>query len=203
MLSFTQGYHSAVGTVLRRKISAEGDIFLNLFLKGFGRLPVFIRGGGRGSVRFGGATEPLVWGNFEFYKSGKSERLILRSADIKYDALKLRNSKDVILTAFNWAKMLITYLDDGRADDKLLSCLFWCLKLLEDGVPIEVADWRFVWRWLNIWGLAPEHENEIMRFIAHAGYNVIRKYKKLESPELSILLRNAAERYRLYFKCNS
>jgi len=200
MLSIPQGYHSAVGTILRRKISAEGDIVLNLFLKGFGRLSAYIRGGGRGSVRFGGATEPLVWGNFELYKSGKSERLILRSVDVKYDALKLRNSKDVILTAFNWIKMLIMYLEEGRADDKVLSCFYWGLKLLEDGVPIEIADWRFVWRWLNIWGLAPEPDNEILRFVAHAGYNVISKYKVLESQEQSVLLKNAAQRYRLYFK---
>jgi len=196
----SQGYHSVVGTVLRRKISADGDMVLDLFLKGLGRLPVYARGGGRGSVRFGGATEPLVWGDFEIYKSGKGGRLILRSVEVKYDALKLRNSKDVILTALNWIKMLLMYLDEGRADDKVLSCFYWGLKLLEEGVPVEIADWRFIWRWLNIWGLAPEPENENMRFIALAEYDVIRNIKKIESPEHSIQLRNTAQRFRLFFK---
>ena len=197
---FSQGYHSAVGTVLRRKVSAEGDIILDLFLRGMGRLPVYIRGGGRGSVRFGGATEPLVWGDFELYKSGKGGRLILRSVEVKYDALKLRTSKDVILTALNWTKMLVMYLEESRADDKVLSCFYWGLKLLEEGVPVEIADWRFVWRWLNIWGLAPEPENEIMRFTACAGYDVIRNIKKVESLEHSVQLQNAAQRYKLFFK---
>ena len=196
----SQGFHSAVGTVLRRRISAEGDISLDLFLKELGRLPVYIRGGGRGSVRFGGATEPFVWGNFELYKSGKGGRLILRSVDVKYDALKLRNSKEVILTAFNWIKMLLTYLEEGRADDKVLSCFFWNLKLLENGVPVEIADWRFVWRWLNIWGLAPEPEDEITRFISLAGHDVVKNIKKINSPEHVVLLKNTAQRYRLYFK---
>jgi len=196
----SQGYHSAVGTVLRRKISAEGDMSLDLFLKDFGRLPVFIHGGGRGSVRFGGATEPLVWGNFELYKSGKSSRLLLRSVDVKYDALKLRNSKEVILTAFNWIKMLLLYLEEGRADDKVLSCYFWGLKLLEDGVPVEIADWRFIWRWLHIWGLAPEPDDEITSFIAHAAYNVVKNIKRVESPEHSTIIRNTAQKYRLFFK---
>ena len=202
MLSFPQGYHSVAGTVLRRKISAEGDMVLDLFLKGVGRLPAFARGGGRGSVRFGGATEPLVWGDFELYKSGKGRRLILRSVEVKYEAfaLKLRNSKDVILTALSWIKMLIMYLEEGRADDKVLSCFYWGLKLLEEGVPVEVADWRFVWRWLKIWGLAPEPDNEIMRFIARAEHDVIRNIKKVESPGHSIQLKNAAQRYRLFFK---
>ena len=200
MLDFPQGYHSAAGTVLRRRISADGDLSLDLFLKGFGRLPVFARGGGRGSVRFGGATEPLVWGEFVFYKSAKSERLILQSVEVKYDALKLRNSKSLILTAFNWVKMLLQYLEEGRADDKVLSCFYWGLKLLEEGVPVEIADWRFVWRWLNIWGLAPEPESENMLFIARAEYDVIRNIKSIESPEHSIELQNAAKRYRLYFK---
>ena len=173
---------------------------LDLFLKGFGRLPVFIRGGGRGSVRFGGATEPLVWGDFELYKSGKGGRLILRSVEVKYDALKLRGSKRLILTAINWAKMLIMYLEEGRADDKVLSCFYWGLKLLEEGVPVEIADWRFVWRWLNIWGLAPEPENEIMRFTARAEHDVIKNIKSVESPEHSVQLQNAAQRYRLFFK---
>ena len=189
-----------MGTVLRRKISADGDIVLDLFLKGFGRLPVYIRGGARGSVRFGGAIEPLVWGDFELYKSGKGGRLILRSVEVKYDALKLRNSRDVILTALNWIKMLIMYLEEGMADDKVLSCFYWGLKLLEEGVPIEIADWRFVWRWLNIWGLAPEPDDEIMRFIARAEHDVIRNIKRVESPEQSIQLQNAAQRYRLFFK---
>jgi DNA repair protein RecO (recombination protein O) len=197
---FKQGYQSAVGTVLRRKITAEGDIFLDLFLKELGRLPAYIRGGGRGSVRFGGATEPLVWGEFELYKSGKGGHIILRSVEVKYDALKLRNSKEVILTAFNWIKLLLKYLEEGRADDKVLSCFFWGLKLLEDGVPVEIADWRFIWRWLNIWGLAPEPEDEITRFIALAEHNVIKNIKKIDSPDHSTLLQNAAQRYRLYFK---
>jgi DNA repair protein RecO (recombination protein O) len=197
---FSQGFYSAVGTVLRRKISAEGDVVLDLFLKGLGRLPVHIRGGGRGSVRFGGATEPLVWGEFELYKCGKGGRLILRSVEVKYFSLKLRNSKEVILTAFNWIKMLIMYLEEGRADDKVLSCFFWGLKLLEEDVPVEIADWRFVWRWLNIWGLAPEPDDEITSFVAHAGYDAIKNIKKVESPEHSVLLKNTAQKYRLYFK---
>ena len=197
---FQQGYHSAVGAILRRKITAEGDIVLDLFLKELGRLPVYIRGGGRGSIRFGGATEPLVWGEFELYKSGKGGRLILRSIEVKYDALKLRNSREVILTALSWLKLLLMYLEEGRADDKVLSSFFWGLKLLEDGVPVEIADWRFVWRWLNIWGLAPEPEEEITRFTARAEHNVIKNIKKIESPEHAILLQNAAQKYRLYFK---
>ena len=175
---------------------------LDLFLKGFGRLQVYARGGGRGSVRFGGATEPLVWGDFEFYRSGRSGRLILRSVEVKYAAfaLKLRNSKDVILTALSWIKMLIIYLEEGRADDKVLSCFYWGLKLLEEGVPVEVADWRFVWRWLNIWGLAPEPDGKIMRFTALVEHDVIKNIKKIESPEHSLQLQNAAQRYRLFFK---
>ena len=177
-------------------------MFLDLFLKGFGRLPVYARGGGRGSIRFGGTVEPLVWGEFKLYKSGKGGCLILRSVEVKYDsfALKLRNSREVLLTAFNWIKMLIIYLEESRADDKVLSCFYWGLKLLEEGVPVEIADWRFVWRWLNIWGLAPEPDSEIMRFAARAEHDVIKNIKKVESSAYSAQLRNAAQRYRLFFK---
>jgi hypothetical protein len=120
--------------------------------------------------------------------------------DVKYDALKLRNSREVIYTAFNWIKMLLMYLEEGRAEDKVLSCFFWSLKLLENGVPVEIADWRFVWRWLYIWGLAPEPEEEITRFIARAGYSVIKNIKKIDFPEHALLLENTAQKFRLYFK---
>jgi DNA repair protein RecO (recombination protein O) len=40
--------------------------------------------------------------------------------------------------------------------DELLPLLYWSLSLLEDeSVPPVVAEWRFFWRWLRIWGLAP------------------------------------------------
>ena len=53
--------------------------------------------------------------------------------------------------------MIMKRLDNDQPDDDLLADLYWSMKLLEDDkVPPEVSDWKFLWRWLEIWGLAPE-----------------------------------------------
>jgi hypothetical protein len=45
--------------------------------------------------------------------------------------------------------------EEPHPSDALLANLYWSMKLL-GRVPPEVADWRFLWRWLKGWGLAPQ-----------------------------------------------
>ncbi|PKL01970.1 MAG: hypothetical protein CVV55_06840, partial [Synergistetes bacterium HGW-Synergistetes-2] len=54
-----QGLVRLSGVVLRRDVSAEGNVSLYLFLKETGPVWVSAPGASRGRVRFGGAIEPL------------------------------------------------------------------------------------------------------------------------------------------------
>ena len=151
-----QGFCSASGVVLSRRILGEGDLYLTLFLKGIGMTFASVRGGAGGKVRFGGGTEPLMWGSFKLYKS-KSGASYLKSADVADDMLRLRGRADALFAVIRWVKLLMRRLMEGHPADDLLANLYWSMKLLDEGrLSIQAAEWRFLWRWLKSWGLAPD-----------------------------------------------
>jgi DNA repair protein RecO (recombination protein O) len=141
--------------VLNRRVVGEGDLLLTLFLKGSGMVFVSARGGGAGKVRFGGGTEPLMWGTFSLYE-GREGRRHLKAADAADDMLKLRGRPEALFAAVRWAKLLLRRLPPEHPSDGLLANFYWSMKLLDGGFPAAAAEWRFLWRWLKDWGLAPD-----------------------------------------------
>ena len=182
------GFESASGVVLGRRIAGEGNLNLTLFLKKLGVVYVSAPGAAGGKVRFGGATEPLVWGAFALYRTrDDGGRLYLKSVDVVDDMLSLRSRPKALFAAARWSKLLARCLMEGHADDGLLVNLYWNMKLLCGGLAAEAVEWRFMWRWLKAWGLAPEvsecaagtaSELELLRFVSAA------KAQELESFEL-------------------
>jgi DNA repair protein RecO (recombination protein O) len=152
------GFQSASGVVLSRRVIGEGDLMLTLFLKEMGMTAASARGAATGKVRFGGGTEPLVWGVFTLYQGkGGEGKKYLKSVDVADDMLNLRTSANALFAAVRWAKLLMRHLMEGHPANDLLANLYWNMKLLnEREIPVEALEWRFVWRWLRSWGLAPE-----------------------------------------------
>jgi DNA repair protein RecO (recombination protein O) len=148
-----QGLVRQSGVVLRREISAEGNVSLYLFLKEIGPVWISAPGASRGRIRFGGAIEPLVWANFNLYKGTK--RFYLKSVDIKEDFWALRADPEKIRTMLEWDRMLCRHLVPGLPCDEVLAIFYWSGMLLKEGVSPAVAEWRFLWKWLNSWGIAP------------------------------------------------
>jgi DNA repair protein RecO (recombination protein O) len=181
------GFESASGVVLKRRIAGEGDLNLTLFLKGLGIAYVSAKGAASGKVRFGGSTEPLVWGSFALYRPrGEAGRLYLKSVDVADDMLALRSRPETLFAAARWSKLLTRHLMEGHADDGLLANLYWNMRLMCGGLPVEAVEWRFIMRWLKSWGLAPEvskcatgtaSDCELLRFVS------IAKTPELESFE--------------------
>jgi DNA repair protein RecO (recombination protein O) len=142
--------------VLGRRILGEGNLYLTLFLKGLGVTFVSAPGAASGKVRFGGGTEPLVWGTFTLYQSkgGEGGRKYLKGVDVADDMLQLRSRAEALFAAVRWARLLARHLMEGHPSDDLLANFYWSMKLTAD-VPVEAVEWRFLWRWLRHWGLAP------------------------------------------------
>lgn len=151
--SISQGLVSLSGVVLRRDVSAEGNISLYLFLKEIGPVWVSAPGASRGRVRFGGAVEPLVWANFNLYKG--TRRFYLQSAEVKEDFWSLRSDPEKIKRMLEWDRLLCEYLVPGLPCDEVLALFYWSGVLLKEGVHPLVAEWRFLWKWLYNWGIAP------------------------------------------------
>jgi DNA repair protein RecO (recombination protein O) len=152
------GFISAAGVVLGRRVLGEGDLYLTLFLRGLGLAFVSARGAASGKVRFGGGTEPLVWSTFTLYqnKGGEGGKKYLKGVDVADDMLKLRSCAEALFAAVRWAKLLTRHLMEGHPSDDLLANFYWSMKLATGGeIPVEAVEWRFMWRWLKNWGLAP------------------------------------------------
>jgi len=149
-----QGLYTSSGVVLRRSTYGEGNIGIYVFLKGIGPIWVNAPGSARGKVRFGGATEPMTWGIFNIYRGTNS--FYLKSVEIKNDSWPLRKNYKSLKIGLKWLKLLSRNLLEAHPDDKLLGILYWSFHLLVDGVDPEIANWRFMWRWLTLWGLAPD-----------------------------------------------
>jgi DNA repair protein RecO len=200
------GFASASGVVLNRRVLGEGDLYLTLFLKGWGIVFVSARGAASGKVRFGGGTEPLVWGTFTLYqgKGGEGGKSYLKGVDVADDMLELRSRAGALFAVIRWAKLLTRHLPVGHPSDDLLANLYWSMKLTAGGeIPIEALEWRFLWRWLKSWGLAPSladcldcvpGELELLRKVAAA------KSSELEAfvSQNSSLKRTLDERRRLF-----
>lgn len=154
MESFRQGLYSSSGVVLRRNIQPEGNISIYVFLKELGPVWVNAPGSAKGKVRFGGATEPLTWGIFNIYKG--TRRFYLKSVEVKGDFWPLKNNPHALKTSLQWLRNLSKSLLEAHPDDKLLGILYWSFILLVNQLDPEMVNWRFYWKWLNLWGGAPD-----------------------------------------------
>ena len=144
------------GVVLKRGSYMEGDLALLLFLKTSGMTWCYVPGAVKGSVRFGGALEPLVWGRYQLYQSKR--RVYVREVEVTDDHWELRKRPKAIFTAARWIRLLIQNLIPGYPYDSLLVLFYWAVKALEKGVDPDIVNARFLWRWLLDWGIAPDYK---------------------------------------------
>lgn len=150
-----QGLIRERGVVLRRMDTPEGDRRVYLFLARHGPAWASAPGAARGKARFGGSTEPMVWGIMHLYQG--PNRLYLRDVDVRKDFWSLRDRPEAMRRAVDWIRTVSLALIPMHPCDELLPLLYWSLCALEDeGVPGAAAEWRFYWRWLRLWGLAPD-----------------------------------------------
>ena len=142
--------------LVRRALKGEGSLSLTVFLRERGLLRIAARGAASGKVRFGGGTEPFVWGVFKYYR-GRSGGLHLESVDVADDMLPLRKRPEALFMAVRWARRLLRHVPVELPADELLKVLYWSMRLLSNkDLPVELADWRFLYRWLKTQGLVPD-----------------------------------------------
>ncbi len=144
-------YVTAKGVILARVDRGENSLWSTVFLQNIGMVGV-------SSKNFAGDSEPFVWGEFYFQRMRKSSRYFMFDTDIKDTMLRIRRRNlETLKTAFLFVNAVMKYLPYEQPDDDLLVNLYWSMKLLTfRAVPPSAAHWRFVWRWLNEWGIAPE-----------------------------------------------
>ena len=147
---YNEHFLEVTGVTLARGEYGENNLWMRLFVKEHGIISVTARQGM-------GDTEPFEWGTFYLKKKQRGHTYFVNEIDIRDDMLHLRRSREQLITALKWSDTLLKYLVPEQPDDELLTNLYWNMKLLaESKIPPEILDWRFLWRWLELWGLAPE-----------------------------------------------
>jgi len=149
-----QGFHKLTGVVLRRQETSEGDIRLYVLFREYGPMWVVAPGAARGKRRFGGATEPLIWGYFGCYKSPR--QLYLREIEVKEDLWEIRHDPGRLERAMTWARLLVEHLLPGYPCNEVLAAFYDSLFLLDKGLDSDMLEWRFLYRWMKNWGVAPD-----------------------------------------------
>ena len=145
-----EDFLTAKGVTLSREFSGENKLWVRLFLQGEGVVSL-------SSKNFKGDSEPFIWAVYSLRKKARSSKYFVDDIDVKDDMFPLRRSRETLLTAKKWAKLLAKYMPHEQPDDELLTVLYWNMKLLASpSVPYYVPDWRFLWQWLTLWGLAPD-----------------------------------------------
>ena len=159
----------AKGITLSREFSGENRLWVRLFLQGEGVVSL-------SSKNFKGDSEPFVWAVYSIQKKSQSSKYFVKDIEVKDDMLSIRRSRQTLFIALNWSKLIAKYTPHEQPDDDFLSILYWNMKLLANpSVPHHAADWRFLWQWLEHWGLAPD----IVDFFAS---------KKFTNQEIALLI---------------
>ena len=145
-----ENFLTAKGVTLQREISGENRLWVRLFLEGEGVVSL-------SSKNFKGDSEPFIWAVYSFRKMARTAKYFVDDIDVKDDMFHLRRSRETIITAQKWANLLAKYMPHEQPDDDLLYILYWNMKLLaHSSVPYSIPDWRFIWQWIDLWGLAPD-----------------------------------------------
>ena len=148
-----EDFITAKGVTLSREFSGESKLWVCLFLQGEGIVSL-------SSKNFKGDSEPFIWAVYSFRKISRNAKYFVDDIDVKDDMLALRRSRETLITASKWAELLAKYMPHEQPDDDLLKVLYWNMKLLtHPSVPYDAVNWRFLWQWIELWGLAPDVVN--------------------------------------------
>lgn len=149
-----QGSTNATGVVLKRRDVGAKSHDLLLLLHGIGAVWVTAPGAASSKNRFGGGIEPMVWSDLVLYQSPR--RLYVKSADAREAFFSVRRSRARLTAAIAWHKLAALRIPLLLPNDQLMSLLYGSMKNLASGAPPSLCTARFLWRWANLWGTAPE-----------------------------------------------
>ena len=127
------------GVTLMRDISGERNLRVILFLKDIGVISL-------SSKNFGGDSEPFLWAKYWLRKNRLARTYFVYDIEVVDTMIKIRQKKERMIMLLHWARSILKYLPYGQL-------------LCAPGVPCDAADWRFIWKWLENWGLAPDVVN--------------------------------------------
>ena len=165
-------YVKLSGVILSRFISGESNFILTLFLKQLGIITATAPNA-IGTMKFGGSIEPTSWGIFSMRLSTRYKGYVIESAEIIDDMLNLKIRPEAIKCFMNWGRILSKRIPHKTPDDALLKILYDDMNLLNNfEIPVSAINFRFMWRWLLNWGLAPDFKEYFIKSSVNKNFSV-------------------------------
>ena len=148
---------SARGIVLRERPVGESDKYVNLLLKGIGKLSVSARGARKQGSKFLAGTQSFTYADFVIYDGGKF--YAMSQIDIIEGFYGLLNDYDKLCYANYFLELCDKVIIPGAECDEVLLLLIKTLSSLsKDRVSPEFAARVFELKFLQLNGYSPELE---------------------------------------------
>ena len=163
----------ARGIVLRENPVGETDKYVDLLLKGIGKLSVSARGARKPGSKFLAGTQPFTYSDFVIYDSGKFNTM--SQIDIIEGFYGLRNDYDKLCTGNYFLELCNKVIIPGEECDDLLLLLLKTLSALaRDKVTPNIAARVFEVKFLQFNGYSPELEDcNALDYISNADFSTM------------------------------
>ena len=87
--------------------------------------------------------------------------------------LNLKIRPEAIKCFMNWGRILSKRIPHKTPDDALLKILYDDMNLLNNfEIPVSAINFRFMWRWLLNWGLAPDFKEYFIKSSVNKNFSV-------------------------------
>ena len=146
------------GIVLSLNTYGDKNIYAGLFLMDYGRVNASLQHYSPMKKNTSRELQQFSWARFEIIQNKRTRNYYIKDLNIISDSSRINMNRDALHTALRWSEIVKKYLIPKQADNELLNNLRDNMKLLESPgiVPVHAADFRFIWLWLEEWGLAPD-----------------------------------------------
>ena len=146
------------GIVLSLNSYGDKNIYAGLFLMDYGRVKASLQHYSPQKKNTSRELQQFSWANFDIVQNKRTRNYYIRDLNIISDSSRINMNRETLYTALRWSEIVKKYLIPKQADNDLLINLRDNLKLLENSntVPVYAAEFRFIWLWLEEWGLAPD-----------------------------------------------
>ena len=146
------------GIVLSLDSYGDKNIYAGLFLMDYGRVKASLQHYSPMKKNTSRELQQFSWAKFYVVQNKRTRNYYIKDLNIISDPSAINMNRESLYTALRWSEIVKKYLIPKQADNDLLMNLRSNMKLLEspDKVPVYAAEFRFIWLWLEEWGLAPD-----------------------------------------------
>ena len=162
-------YINSEGIVLSLSSYGDKNIYAGLFIMNHGIIRASLQHYSPVKKNTSRELQQFSQAKFELVQNKKHDKYYIKDINIISDPSAINMNREALHTAFRLSDLLEKYLIKRYADNDLLMNFRSSMRLLECSniVPVSATEFRFIWLWLEEWGLAPD----LINFYSSKNFN--------------------------------